>query len=113
MTDAQTADTPDPVAEALGPLRARIDAIDREVVALLNERAGCAAEIGHIKKAAGLPVYVPTREADVIRNVVEANDGPLPPVAVQRLFEAIIDETRSLEREMAGDASEGPGDSAP
>ena len=108
MTASSTDGASTDITEALAPLRARIDAIDREVVALLNERAGCAAEIGDLKKAAGLPVYVPAREADVIRNVVEASSGPLPPVAVQRLFEAIIDETRSLEREMAGDAGDGP-----
>ena len=99
---------PDPIAEALGPLRERIDAIDRAMVALLNERAECAAEIGHIKKAAGLPVYVPTREADVIRNAQDANTGPLPDDAVRRLVERVIDETRSLERRMAGDAADEP-----
>ena len=88
---------------ALAPHRERIDAIDRAVVALLNERAACAAEIGRIKHAAGVAVYAPRREEDVIRNVVAANGGPLPTAAVQRLFEAVIDETRSLEREMTGD----------
>ena len=105
MTDTPHTPPEAPVAEALGPLRDRIDVIDRAIVALLNERADCAAEIGHIKKAAGLPVYAPVREADVLSNVAGASAGPLPPVAVQRLFEAIIDETRSLEREMAGDAA--------
>jgi chorismate mutase-like protein len=90
----------------LVPWRRRIDDIDRQIVALLNERAACAAEIGRIKHAARLPVYAPRREADVQRNAAEANAGPLPPDALRRLFERIIDETRSLERRLAGDADE-------
>ena len=105
---AATPETPDGAADALAPWRARIDAVDRRIVHLLNERAACAAEIGRIKHAAGLPVYAPRREADVQRNAATANGGPLPPAAVQRLFERIIDETRSLERALAGDADASP-----
>ncbi len=101
MTDA-----PDPALDALAPHRDRIDAIDRQLVALLNERAACAAEIGRIKHAAGLPVYAPRREEAVQQNVAATNGGPLPPEAVRRLFERVIDETRSLERTLAGDAGE-------
>ncbi len=101
MTDP----TPDGTADGLAPLRDRIDAIDRQVVALLNERAACAAEIGRIKHDAGLPVYAPRREEAVQQNAAGANAGPLPPEAVRRLFERIIDETRSLERALAGDAA--------
>ena len=100
MTDP----TPDGTADGLAPLRDRIDAIDRHLVALLNERAACAAEIGRIKHDAGLPVYAPRREEAVQANVASANGGPLPPAAVRRLFERVIDETRSLERALAGDA---------
>ena len=96
---------PDGTAAGLTPLRDRIDAIDRHLVALLNERAACAAEIGRIKHDAGLPVYAPRREEAVQRNAADANGGPLPPEAVRRLFERIIDETRSLERALAGDAA--------
>jgi chorismate mutase len=79
-------------------LRARIDAIDRELVALLGERAGCALAIGRLKEQAGMPVYQPAREADVLNNVRAANRGPLDNDAIVRLFERIIDEARRLER---------------
>lgn len=98
----------------VGAWRRRIDAIDRVVLALLNERARCANVIGHIKKRLGLPVYVPEREADVLANVRSGNPGPLSDTAVQHLFERIIDETRSLERRVvqgesdAGDERTGP-----
>jgi chorismate mutase-like protein len=87
-----------PVAEDLHPWRACIDALDRAILMLLNERAWCANHIGRLKKQMGLPVYVPSREAEVIANVLASNTGPLPDTAVRHLFERIIDETRSLER---------------
>ena len=91
---------PDEPTEAdLRPWRNRIDEIDQVLLHLTNERSRCANVIGHIKKKLALPVYVPRREEDVIHNVLTANLGPLPNAAVRRLFERIIDETRSLERQ--------------
>lgn len=104
-------DMPEEPGEAdVGAWRRRIDAIDRVVLALLNERARCANVIGHIKKRLGLPVYVPEREADVLANVRSGNPGPLSDQAVQHLFERIIDETRSLERRVVqGESDAGDG----
>ena len=91
---------PEAPAEAdLRPWRDRIDEIDRVIVHLLNERSRCANVIGHIKKKIGLGVYAPRREEQVLQNVLGANDGPLYDEAVRRVFERIIDETRSLERQ--------------
>jgi len=92
-------DVDDASTDGLGSWRRRIDAIDRAVLLLLNERSRCANRIGHIKKQMGLPVYVPSREEEVIRLTLESNPGPLPDRAVRRIFERIIDETRSLERQ--------------
>lgn len=83
---------------ALDELRRRIDAIDEELVALLSARAECALEIGREKKAAGLDIYQPAREADVLAHVQQVNGGPLDDAAMKRLFERIIDEARRLER---------------
>ena len=99
-----------PTLGDLGPWRERIDAIDEAVINLLNERARYAAQIGEIKHKLGVPVYAPTREEDVLQNVLRASNGPLPPASVRRLFERIIDETRSLERKLH-DAS--PDDTPP
>lgn len=79
-------------------LRKRIDELDQQLVTLLNERAGCALQIGHIKEGMGQPIYQPAREAEVLANVRAANHGPLDDGAVTRLFERIIDEARRLER---------------
>ncbi len=78
--------------------RKRIDEIDQELVKLLNERSHCAVEIGHVKKKLNQPAWQPQREAEILRNVVKANHGPLDDAAIRRLFERIIDEARSLER---------------
>ena len=82
-------------------LRDRIDALDEQIVALLNERASCALEIGEIKKTVGLAIYQPGREKEVLDHVRRVNQGPLDGDAVMRLFERIIDEARRLEREVS------------
>jgi chorismate mutase len=84
--------------------RRRIDEIDQQLVRLLNERSQCAVEIGHIKSKLNVPAWQPQREAEILRNVVKSNHGPLDDAAIRRLFERIIDEARSLERH----AMEGP-----
>jgi chorismate mutase len=86
------------VDDDINVLRQRIDAIDQQLVALLNERAGCALEIGRQKELSGQPIYQPTREAEVLANVRAGNRGPLDHAAMTRLFERIIDEARRLER---------------
>ncbi|HUZ46297.1 MAG TPA: chorismate mutase [Terriglobia bacterium] len=79
-------------------LRKRIDELDQQLVKLLNERASCAVEIGHIKNQLKMQTWQPNREAEILSNIVKSNHGPLDNAAVQRLFERIIDEARSLER---------------
>lgn len=94
--EALSRDMPDDAT--LEDWRHRIDGLDQVILALLNERSEAANRIGSIKKASGLPIYVPRREEQVLKQVMEGNPGPLPDTAVRRLFERIIDETRSLER---------------
>jgi chorismate mutase-like protein len=82
--------------------RRRIDEIDRKLVELLNERSHCALEIGKLKQAANLPLYQPDREKEVVQNAQQSNAGPLSNSAIRRLFERIIDEARSAERQAMG-----------
>jgi chorismate mutase len=77
--------------------RRRIDEVDQQLVKLLNERTKCAIEIGNIKKRLNLPAWQPEREAEILRNIVKTNKGPLDDAAIRRLFERIIDEARALE----------------
>ncbi|HEX4567415.1 MAG TPA: chorismate mutase [Vicinamibacterales bacterium] len=82
----------------LDDLRKRIDLLDESLVRLLNARAACALEIGRLKREMGMPIYQPTREADVLAHVQTLNNGPLDDQVIKRLFERIIDEARHLER---------------
>jgi chorismate mutase len=90
-------------------LRKRIDELDEQLVRLLSARAACALEVGRVKKTAGVDIYQPTREAEVLAHVAHVNRGPLDDGAIRRLFERIIDEARRLER--MADGQEDPDDS--
>jgi chorismate mutase len=90
--------TRDEALEALARYRDTIDALDLELLELLNRRTKVVEEIGQVKEAVNLPVYEPKREDDVFRNVSEHNQGPLTSDAVKRIFERIIDEMRSLQK---------------
>ena len=79
-------------------LRQRIDWIDEQLVRLLNARAECALQLGHLKKERGMDIYQPKREQEVLGNVQRLNTGPLDDSAIRRLFERVIDEARRLER---------------
>jgi chorismate mutase len=105
FADGELPDVPDePTPDDLTPWRDRIDSIDRALLYLLNERTAYADVIGYIKSVMGARAYVPTREAEVLANVVDHNTGPFPDNAIRRIFERIIDETRSLEqRKYEGD----------
>jgi chorismate mutase/prephenate dehydratase len=76
--------------------RGQIDALDAELLRLLNQRAVIACEIASIKVASGLPAYDGNRERQVLARVVEKNTGPLDGQSVKDIFAAIIRETRRL-----------------
>jgi chorismate mutase len=82
----------------LAECRARIDSVDLEILALLNRRTAIVETIGRVKQSLALPIYEPKREDDVFHNVLSHNEGPLPPEAVKRVFERIIDEMRTVQR---------------
>ena len=90
---------------SLEALREEIDKIDEVIVRLLDRRARCAYAIGRVKKAQGLAIYEPQREATVIARVKELNEqlgGPLDQSAIVRLYERIMDEARRIQRIEAG-----------
>lgn len=77
--------------------RRKIDKLDKRLVKLLNERARYTVNIGKLKERRGLDAYSPTREEAIFRNVMKWNEGPLPADVLHRLYERILDESRTLE----------------
>ena len=82
--------------KTLDHCRSQIDALDTELLRLLNQRAAIACEIASIKVASGLPAYDGNRERQVLARVVEKNTGPLDDQSVKDIFSGIIRETRRL-----------------
>jgi chorismate mutase/prephenate dehydratase len=77
----------------LGSIRDRIDDIDRRIHELLNERARFAQQVGHSKRSEGIHTadfYKPEREAQVLRQALERNKGPLRNEEIVRLFREIM-----------------------
>ena len=85
------------MAKSLAQLRTEIDAVDQELLTLLNRRAGLAHEVGEIKKVEGSPVYRPEREAQVILGLQGANPGPLKPANIATIWREIMSACRALE----------------
>jgi chorismate mutase/prephenate dehydratase len=81
-----------PAAPNLGEIRDRIDTIDTNIQALINERAKFAQQVGLSKAASGKAVdfYRPEREAEVLRNALARNKGPLRNEEIARLFREIM-----------------------
>ncbi len=88
------------MSEAIESWRRDIDEIDDQLLELFNRRARCAIEIGVVKRRLHLPLDVPERERQIISRVVARNEGPLDGEAIERLFEAVISESRIAERAM-------------
>jgi chorismate mutase len=83
--------------EDLDRCRVSIDQVDIQLLDLLNRRTKIVEEIGRIKQELRLAIYEPKREDQVFTNVLKHNLGPLPPEAVKRIFERIIDEMRTVQ----------------
>jgi chorismate mutase len=86
--------------------RVEIDKIDAELLRLLNARAAIAVRVGESKRVAGLSVCDRGREREVVERARAANRGPLDDEAVERLFRAVIRESRRLQTQLAAGAQE-------
>ena len=83
---------------AVERLRREIDALDRQIVTLLNQRAQLGRAVGHQKAALGWKAARdPEREREVLLRVTIANEGPLPQEDLLAIYRRLIDATRALE----------------
>lgn len=78
--------------------RDQIDAIDEQILKLVNVRANHARHIGELKDDG--VIYRPEREAQVLRRLAGMNSGPLPAEAVTNIFRSIMSNCRALEKEL-------------
>ena len=95
-------------AAQLKQLRSQIDKLDVEIVKLINQRAGIAAEIGRAKLEQGEDIFSPAREEEVYQNVLQINEknkGPLPEVTVRAVFRG--ERRIAMRKPMEGDEETG------
>ncbi len=90
----------DKFQKKLTAVRAEIDEIDAQLIALLNQRARCAQQVGAIKLEHGEAgfIYRPEREAQVLRRIQEINPGPLSNDSVTWFFREVMSACLSLEQ---------------
>ena len=78
--------------------RKKIDEIDPQLVALLNQRAEAAVAIGRIKRTTDMPIREHDREREVLRNISRSNQGPLTNTDLHQIFERIMDIMRNIQK---------------
>ncbi|TPE95163.1 chorismate mutase [Burkholderia pseudomallei] len=88
----------DELNSRLKPLRERIDAIDTQLIALLNQRAAVALEVGEVKKHFNAPVFRPEREQQVIARLQDMSAGPLASEHISAIWREIMAASRDLEQ---------------
>ena len=93
---------------SLDELRAQINEIDADLLALINRRARCVVEIGEIKRRTQAAVLVPEREQELFARLVELNEGPITEAMLCHVFQEIIDTLKALQRPEAEGAEEIP-----
>lgn len=81
----------------LAELRVQIDALDSELLVLLNRRAQVAEQVGEVKKREGSPFFRPDRVAKVIEHIQHANQGPLKNEHVAAVWREIMSACLALE----------------
>ena len=87
----------DKATDGLAGLRQQIDALDRQLLDMLNERAHLAEQVGDIKRAEGSPFFRPDRVAQVLEKIQQLNPGPLKNNHVAAIWREIMSACLALE----------------
>lgn len=83
----------------LTELRAKIDAIDEQIVRLLHERAAIAVDVGTLKKETGQPIFDPQREQQVFAKITDAKLGTvLPSESLVAIYKTVIASAHVVEQ---------------
>ncbi len=96
----QPSDAPLDEAKLLSSVRKEIDAIDDELVELLNRRARISRRVGRIKARSGGQIFKPARENALLDKLEEINPGPLPGAHLRAIYREIISSSRDLQQRL-------------
>lgn len=77
--------------------RKKIDALDQEILKLLNDRAHCAQAIGKVKAKTHADIYEPNREREIFAKLHNSNHGPLSHDDITLIYTQIIAVMRDLQ----------------
>ncbi len=95
-------------AEHIASLRAEIDAINMELLALVARRLDVSVQIGALKQEAGLPLYSEDRERDLLDRFKKAAvDLDIDPEYVEELMSVVLVHSRAAQRKTNRSASDG------
>lgn len=83
---------------SLDELRIKIDEADRKLIELINQRAGYVVDVGTIKRAQGIPIYAPHREAEVLNKVQGYNKGPISNQTIEAVYRELMSGSFALEQ---------------
>ena len=89
------------IKDRLQGLREEIDALDDQILAILNRRAEAVIEVGKIKSDQKMRFYVPEREVEIMRRITAANKGPFPNDALKSIYREIISASLALEKPLS------------
>lgn len=87
------------IAKEINDPRGEIDAIDRELLRLLNRRAEIALRVGEAKAESDASLCDPSREREVLDRLSAANQGPFDDHSITNIFQRIIDESLQLQQD--------------
>ncbi len=96
MTSEDNPKNPD--NESLDDLRTQIDAFDRVLVEAINGRAKCVVKVGDLKRAEGIPIYAPHREAAVLQKIRSLNTGPIHDSTLEAVYRELMSGSFALEQ---------------
>ena len=84
--------------EPLEALRKKIDAIDHQLVDLINQRAKLVVEVGNLKRGTNVPIYAPHREAAVLKKIQSFNEGPIHDRTLEAVYRELMSGSFALEQ---------------
>jgi chorismate mutase len=82
----------------IGALRQAIDEIDEKIMELINQRLSLAKQVGDFKKQGGIQITDSDREKEIMKRLLEKNNGPMRDNGLRNIFGAIIAEGRNVQR---------------